>query len=179
MKSILAIPRLAKASCITNQIKINGGFFSVSFKNLCSSIKGCDGLVRSDIILLKDFEQIMQPFKATPKISVNRSRRRALIMLGGIAFGFLTMNQIALYRYTRTQERDDMPPHFAIDLDSASQAELRLLPSVGVKTAERWEMARTHSTYLKPQSQSDLEKLPQVGPKRAQQLAPHLLETGQ
>lgn len=121
----------------------------------------------------------MQPFKAIPKIRSNRSHRRALIVLGGIAFGFLTMNQLTLYRSTRTQDRVDLPPHFAIDLDSASQAELRLLPSVGMKTAESWEMARSHPTYFKPQSQTDLEKLPQVGPKRAQQLAPHLLETSQ
>jgi DNA uptake protein ComE-like DNA-binding protein len=119
----------------------------------------------------------MHFLNAIPRIRSNRSRRRAMTMLGGMAIGFLAMNQLAIYRSTQTQDRIDVPPHFAIDLDSASQAELRLLPSVGAKTAQNWETARSQPTYSKPQSQADLEKLPQVGPKRAQQLAPHLLET--
>jgi DNA uptake protein ComE-like DNA-binding protein len=119
----------------------------------------------------------MLPYNSQPPNRSNRARRRAVVSLGLLAIGFIAVSQLTSSPFARKPSRTESTPHFALDLDSASQAELRLLPSVGEKTARSWIESRSQPTYTTPTSEADLEALPHVGPNRARQLAPHLLET--
>jgi recombinational DNA repair protein RecR len=69
------------------------------------------------------------------------------------------------------------PPRFFIDLESASEDELQLLPDIGVKTARAWREALDKSFVSLPRKVQELEALPNVGPIRSSKLAPFLVES--
>jgi hypothetical protein len=147
-------------------------------QKIAVQIEGSDELVRSDTIWsLRISDTIMLPINNQPTNRTNRARRRAVVSLGGLAIGFIAISQLATVQSSRESSDPGQVPHFALDFENASQAELRLLPSVGEKTAQSWIDSRSQPTFTPPKTEADLEKLPQVGPRRAQQLAPHLLET--
>lgn len=62
------------------------------------------------------------------------------------------------------------PPQFTTDINSASSAELALLPGIGPKLADRIVQQRRHSGPL--ESLEDLQQVHGIGPKTASRLEP-------
>jgi hypothetical protein len=64
------------------------------------------------------------------------------------------------------------PPQFLVDLATASEAELGLLPDIGPQLAQRIVAARQQG--MRFQSAEDLQRVRGIGPKRRRLIEPYL-----
>ncbi len=99
-----------------------------------------------------------------------------MVTLACILFGWVAFYQVGIWRTLESSSRLDHPPELFVDLQTASEEELQLLPDVGKKTARAWRNKLDESFVVPPRSAKELEALPNIGPIRSSKLAPYLVE---
>ena len=108
---------------------------------------------------------------------INRPQRRAMISLAACFIGWIALVQVKNWWSSDLLRALDHPPQLFIELHTASEEELQLLPDVGEKTAKTWRRTLDESPFLSPRHAKELESLPAVGPIRSSKLAPFLVES--
>ncbi len=118
----------------------------------------------------------MVDFNRAKKVS--RPRRQAMVIIATVLMGWIAFYQIGIQWRANTSSSLDHPPRLFVDLKTASEAELQLLPEIGQKTAHAWRETLDESISPTPRIAKELEALPNVGPIRSSKLAPFLVDSG-
>lgn len=114
--------------------------------------------------------------RTTSPISSAR-RRGFFVIIAVLATWFSATSVSRIVSHVSSYPSAPVIPQFFVDIHTADENELRLLPGIGPTTAQRWIEQRELGRVPKLESPRDLESLPLVGPLRAEQLAPYLIET--
>lgn len=105
-----------------------------------------------------------------------RPRRKAMAVLALTVVGWVSVHQFGEWWHDRAPALHKSP-RFFVDLQRATEDELRLLPEVGSKTAHAWRQTLDEPGAAVPRHVKGLEALPNVGPIRSSKLAPFLVES--
>ena len=100
-----------------------------------------------------------------------------MVTIATLLIVWVMFYQARLLWFSKTTPELDRPPQFFVDLKTASEEELRLLPDIGKKTARAWRQTLDASKSQAPRDAKELQDLPNVGPIRSSKLAPFLVES--
>ena len=113
------------------------------------------------------------------KRRLDRPRQRAILTLATLTLGWILYYEVDSRWDDQPSTDLTRPPQFFVDLQSADESELQLLPNVGKKTAHAWRETLDSAPASPPRHAQELEGLPYVGPIRSSQLSPYLVESEQ
>jgi len=109
--------------------------------------------------------------------TISRPQRQAMITVATALVGWVAFYQVGIQWRANASSNLDHPPVLFVDLKTASEAELQLLPEIGRKTAHAWRETLDESLPSTPLIAKELEALPNVGPIRSNKLAPFLVDS--
>ncbi|MDZ4852384.1 MAG: hypothetical protein SGI77_24110 [Pirellulaceae bacterium] len=112
----------------------------------------------------------------TRERTCDRHRKRSLVFVALGLICWIAIYQLGAFSQPDPSKELNLPPQLWVDLQTASEEELQLLPDVGAKTAKAWRQSLDDDQLAVPRNTEALESLPSVGFIRSRKLAPYLIE---